>query len=76
MKKILINMLASWLLSVKTWEKFKKTVRFLADARMSGEQKKASAIERLKAEKKRLPQNIINLGIELAVMWVKLQKGK
>ena len=76
MKKILISILAKWLLSAKTWEKFKKVVTFLADARMSGEQKKASALQRLEAEKQRLPQNIINLGIELAVMWMKLQEGK
>jgi DUF438 domain-containing protein len=72
--RIIIQMLANKLMEEKTWKLFKKTVKMLSNEEITGEEKKQLATEMIKTEVDRLPNSLINLGIELAVKYISLSK--
>ena len=73
-KMIIMRKITQWLVGSDVFGKIEKVVLSLVDSNMTGEQKKASAISQLKDLGGDVSRTLINLAIEVAVSYFKLNK--
>lgn len=72
MKKFLLDRLAAYLLSSKTWEQVQSAVQIVEEPHKTGAQKRAEALGLLKSFGVGLAGFMLNLALELAVTKLRL----
>jgi hypothetical protein len=75
-KQFAIQQFASFLLSGLTFKRIQRVVANIDNSELSGDQKRQAAFDEARSIGLDLATWLLNLGIELAVAWLKSQAAK
>lgn len=76
LKSTVIGSFANFLLGSNTFDRIKAVILRQADKDISGDEKRESALEEIRLIGLGVATWAINLGIELAVAWLKTKSGE